>query len=162
MAVALGLFHPWRWRAAGFVALSGAVSGINGAFKWVVGRQRPIKGIRPFDIDPFIGGLPGLFTAKNLCFPSGHACLAFATATAVGICLPRGRPLFYGIAAIVAVERVFENAHYVSDAVAGAAMGVLAARVTHYVLNRYFAPNEPPGFPVHVDSPVATARATED
>src|SRR5689334_22728951 len=41
-AVALGLLHPLRWRAAGFVALSGAASGVNGLLKWVVGRYRPV------------------------------------------------------------------------------------------------------------------------
>src|SRR4051812_37819581 len=51
VAVALMLAHPGRWRAGVFVAVAGAVSGLNGVVKWVVGRHRPVPevGIRPFD-----------------------------------------------------------------------------------------------------------------
>jgi membrane-associated phospholipid phosphatase len=114
------------------------VSGINGLVKWVVGRHRPVPevGIHPFDFRPFEGGLHGLFAAKNLCFPSGHACLAFATAAAVGLVLPKWRYWLYALAVLVAVERVLENAHYVSDVVGAAVLGILVAHLTWYVLRR--------------------------
>jgi membrane-associated phospholipid phosphatase len=138
VAIAVALFHPSRWRAGGFVALAGVVSGINGLVKWVVGRHRPVPevGIHPFDFRPFEGGLHGLFAAKNLCFPSGHACLAFATAAAVGLVLPKWRYWLYALAVLVAVERVLENAHYVSDVVGAAVLGVLAAHLAWHFLRR--------------------------
>jgi membrane-associated phospholipid phosphatase len=139
IAAAVCIFHRQRWRAAGFVLLAGVVSGVNGLFKWIVGRHRPVKGIDPFHFDWFVGGITGLFKQKDLCFPSGHACLAFATATALAILLPRWRWWFYFGAALVAAERIFENANYVSDAVAGAAMGVLAAHVTRVVVQAFQA-----------------------
>jgi membrane-associated phospholipid phosphatase len=149
-AVAVGFLHPLRWRAAGLVAGAGALSGTNGLLKWVVGRRRPVAGIHPFAVDPFVGGIRGLFGAeKNLSFPSGHACLAFATASALAICLPRWRWAFYAVALIVAVERVLENAHYVSDCVAAAGLGVLATAIVRAMLIRY------------ASAPLTPARAGE-
>jgi membrane-associated phospholipid phosphatase len=118
------------------VAIAGAVSGFNGVLKWVVGRHRPVVGIQPFKFQPFEGGMQGLFAAKDLCFPSGHACLAFATAAAVGLVVPRWRYGLYTLAVLVGIERVLENAHYVSDVVAAAAFGMLTAHFTWHILHR--------------------------
>jgi membrane-associated phospholipid phosphatase len=73
--------------------------------------------------------MAGIFHEKNLSFPSGHATLAFATAAALAIFLPRWRAGFYIVAAMVAAERVLENAHYVSDVVAGALVGWICAQL---------------------------------
>jgi membrane-associated phospholipid phosphatase len=131
VALAIAIAHPLRWRAGGFLLLATLVSGLNGLTKWMVGRTRPFKlepldGARPFALTPFRGGLAGLFDGKNLCFPSGHAALAFATAAAVAMLWPRSRWrwLGYAVAGVVAIERVAENAHWLSDAVAAAALGV--------------------------------------
>jgi membrane-associated phospholipid phosphatase len=158
LAVVLALAHPGRWRAGVFVAVAGAVSGLNGVVKWVVGRYRPVRevGIHPFDLHPFEGGLRGLLAAKNLCFPSGHACLAFATAAAVGIVMPRWKYWLYALAVIVGIERVLENAHYVSDVVGAAALGILAAHVTWHVLRRVTQARPDVKSP---ERPVAEARA---
>lgn len=153
IALALWALHPLGWRAGGFVALSGVVSAVNALVKWVAGRHRPVTGIAPFDFRPFEGGITGLWTVKNLSFPSGHACLAFATATALAILLPRWHRVFYAAAALVAAERVLENAHYLSDAVVGAELGVLATYATAAALRRFTAPAE-------VSSPSADEPAT--
>jgi undecaprenyl-diphosphatase len=132
-------------RAALLVAVAGALSGANGLLKWIVGRRRPVVGESPFTLHPFVGGLPGLFGAeKNLSFPSGHACLAFAVAAAMAILLPRWRWLFYAVAAATAVERIVENAHWVSDTVAAAAVGVLAAKIAQQILDRMAPRQRPP------------------
>ena len=116
-----------RWQAAGLVLGAGAISGLNGLLKWIVGRRRPVAGIDPFNIDLFIGGIGGLTGAeKNLSFPSGHAALAFACASALSRLLPGWSWLFYAVATATAVERVAENAHYFSDSVVGAAVGCLS------------------------------------
>jgi len=129
----LFLLHRLRWRASVLILLGTTLSGVNGFIKWMVGRIRPFKlfdehdvaRLAPFELHPFIGGLKGLFGGvKNLCFPSGHAALAFATAAAAAILLPRWRWVFYGFATIVAIERISENAHWLSDTVAAAALGI--------------------------------------
>ena len=134
-ALAAGWFHPLRRRAAGFVALCGAASGLSVFIKWLVGRHRPVVGIDPMAIHPFAGGWPGMVGfEKNLCFPSGHACLASAAAAAPAMLFPRARYAFYAVAALVALERVSENAHYLSDVVAGAGFGVLVTFATARLL----------------------------
>jgi membrane-associated phospholipid phosphatase len=129
------------WRAGLFVCICGALSGVNVLFKWGVGRTRPyrppnISQPAPFVFEPFRGGIWGLRHESNLSFISGDACLAFALAAAMACVFPRWRLLFYGWAALVAVERVAENAHYVSDVVAGAAVGILVV----YWFRKFFDP----------------------
>jgi len=128
------VFHREHWRACALVLLSAAVGGLfYTVVKWTAGRSRPFKGVAPFDpfaLHPFARGLRGLIHAEaNLAFPSGHATLAFATAAALAHLLPRFRWAFYVIAGLAAVERVLEGAHYPSDVLAGAALGVLSAHL---------------------------------
>jgi len=134
-AAVIGAIHRLRWRAGVLVALSGAAALVNSLLKWVVGRTRPfrlpedIAQPAPFILAPFRGGLAGLLRDTNLSFPSGHAAVAFAAATALAALWPRARAFFYALAALVAVERVAENAHYASDVVAAAALAVAATRI---------------------------------
>jgi len=86
-AALLLVFRQVRWKQAVFVLLAGIVSGTNAVVKWIVGRARPYKlpgthELRPFEFHPFWHGLNGLFTQKDLCFPSGHECTAGALAMA--------------------------------------------------------------------------------
>jgi membrane-associated phospholipid phosphatase len=138
IALVLGFRHTLRWQAAGFLCLCGIVSGVNGLVKWIVGRTRPFKGFGAFDFQPFRNGLAGAFDQKNLCFPSGHACLAFATAAGLAILLPRWRWAFYVAATLVAIERVTENAHYVSDCVGAAAIGVIGVWIIAWICRKMF------------------------
>jgi membrane-associated phospholipid phosphatase len=110
------------WRKAAIVFLAGIFSGINSPMKWVVGRIRPFHGVPPFELHPFRYGL--LHAEAGFSFPSGDASLAFAMAMALSITVPRHRWLWWALAVMVGIERVCENAHYPSDVVAGAALGV--------------------------------------
>ena len=144
VAIGVGFIHPLKWRAGAFVLLGTIVSGINGLIKWIAGRTRPFHltdengaaRLAPFDLSPFRGGLPGLLVSKNLCFPSGHAALAFATAEALAILYPRARWTFYLVAALVGVERILENAHYVSDVVGAAILGIAGVHLIRALVLR--------------------------
>jgi membrane-associated phospholipid phosphatase len=138
IAVALLIWHPLHARAAMFISLCALVAGSNSIVKWLVGRYRPfflppIDLPQPFRCFPFNGGIAGLFhQASGLSFVSGHTALAFATATGMRALFPRSRTivfLFYAIAVIVLLERVGENAHWLSDAVCGAALGVFGVKL---------------------------------
>jgi membrane-associated phospholipid phosphatase len=136
VALALVAWHPQSWRPAGLLALSAVLGGaMYQLIKWTAGRQRPLVVIDPFAFRPFINGWQGFMDEPNMSFPSGHTCLAFATAATLGLCIPRWRYAFYGLAAVVGVERVAENAHYVTDVIAGAGLGTLAAHLTYWALN---------------------------
>ncbi len=64
-------------------------------------------------------------------FPSNHATQAFALATVVSHHYPRRwvRTLAYGLAGGVAAARIYHDAHWTSDVVAGAILGSAVAGV---------------------------------
>ena len=99
-----------RWRRA--TALVAASYALNTALKLLVGRPRPQ-----------LPGLPPLTsTPTRLSFPSAHASTAFAAARLYSrLGVPRG-PL-YGLAAALALSRLYLGVHYPSDVLAGAALG---------------------------------------
>ncbi|HUN55392.1 MAG TPA: phosphatase PAP2 family protein [Smithella sp.] len=112
-----------------FVFLSVSISGILvDVVKWIAGRYRPIElfnhgyfGFKFFDVG-----------YEWTSFPSGHAQTAFALATAATILKPRlGIPLFV-IAGVVGISRIILNAHYLSDVIAGAGIGILLTLVIKY------------------------------
>lgn len=140
----LAVLHPSRWRAAALLLLSGVFSGaFYSVAKWLAGRLRPVVKIDPYHFEPFYHGLNGFFHAGNMAFPSGHTCLAFSTAAAMAYLLPRAAWSFFGLACLVAVERVMELAHYPSDVVAGAIFGVLAFYLAKWLLGRLGAAPRP-------------------
>ena len=77
---------------------------------------------------------PGLsLSEKNQSFPSGHSALAWATATSFALEF-KNNPVIkfssYGLATFVAISRLFDNAHWASDAIIGSAIGHFIARYT--------------------------------
>ena len=62
-------------------------------------------------------------------FPSAHTATAVAIGIALGRMYPHGRLVFWSLAAAVGLQRVETGAHYLSDALCGAALGVLAAQL---------------------------------
>lgn len=84
----------------------------------------------------------------NFAFPSGHAAVTLATATVIYRHLGVGWSLpVYGMAAYVAVSRLHDNRHWLSDVVFGAAVGAIAGRtVTRHGRSNYaWAPVYTPG-----------------
>lgn len=65
-------------------------------------------------------------------FPSGHASSAFATATSLAYAYgyTAGVPA-YLVATAIAAARVSENAHWLSDVVAGATLGIFWGRASY-------------------------------
>jgi membrane-associated phospholipid phosphatase len=138
IVIAVGLLHPLKWRGAMVLLTASAISGVMYSGKWFFGRMRPAHVIEPFTFHPFIEGWRGFLGVEDLSFPSGHTSLAFAFAMALAFLLPRGRVVFFPIAAGVGVERVLEGAHYPSDVVAGAAAGMLSGLLAIRLGRRFF------------------------
>jgi len=118
-----------------YVFLSLTLSGIfNAGLKWLAGRNRPVNlfedglfGFTFFQID---------FIYESTSFPSGHSVTAFAVATAVGFIFPRWRIAAFVGAALIAASRVLLTAHFLSDVIAGAAVGTLCALGVKYWFDR--------------------------
>lgn len=158
VAAVLVVVHPRRWRAAAFVVTSSLAGAVLGAvLKWAVGRTRPVADmvvdIRPFDFDFFRGGLPGLLEQRNLCFPSGHAVQVFSLAACLALLYPRLRYAWFAAALVVAMQRVVELAHYPSDVVGGALIGVLGYAATASLFRvDAWAPMDPATDPMAAES----------
>jgi hypothetical protein len=78
--------------------------------------------------------------SNNRSFPSGHASITFATATVIERHLGwRKSLLAYGIASYVALSRLHDDQHWLSDVVFGAAVGTVAGRTVVHHASDYWA-----------------------
>jgi hypothetical protein len=106
------------------VTASVAVAGVLvTGLKLVVGRLRPSQSTDPYRFKPFSG---------SDAFPSGHATMAFALATALGdeIGGPGiARAGLFAAATATAWSRLNDNRHWLSDVLGGAALGIASAQV---------------------------------
>jgi len=123
-----------RWtRNLLFICLSCAVAVIIGeGLKYLLGRHRPVM---LFENNQY--GLT--FFAENGAqhsSPSGHTLRAFSILTALSLLYRRFTVLFIAGAVLIGASRVVVTAHYPSDVVFGAFIGISAALWTH----RYFFP----------------------
>jgi len=100
------------------------------AGKNLIRRQRPDAAATPFNFAaPFS-------KSKYSSFPSAHSSIAFTLATALAMEFPDQKwvgPVAYSIASLTAISRVYNNRHWTSDVLVGAALGHF---VTKAVYNR--------------------------
>jgi undecaprenyl-diphosphatase len=113
-----------------FVAIA-APSLFDTIIKRMIGRARPLVG---GSLDPYLFS-PFKWTADYASLPSGHGTTAFAALVAFGSLWPRGRTIFWIYALLIAVSRVVVTAHYPSDVLAAAVVGVVGA----LLVRRWFA-----------------------
>jgi membrane-associated phospholipid phosphatase len=113
-----GLLHSGL-RVGASVLLAGAVTGV---FKYSLGRVRPYDTNEVWDYQPFSG---------NTSMWSGHTVLAFAFATSLAQEIHRTWATvgLYTLATGTAWSRVYDNQHWVSDVVIGAAVGIASAKL---------------------------------
>jgi undecaprenyl-diphosphatase len=126
ISVARANVRPSTSREAVRIALALGVESVavNGGVKSLFRRPRPVwhhPHARPH----------GLRAPRSSSFPSGHATSGFLAASLLSAGRPRQRPLWFGLAAVVAASRVHVRIHHASDVVGGAALGTaLGALVT--------------------------------
>jgi membrane-associated phospholipid phosphatase len=90
----------------------------NSAVKLTIRRMRP----QLEDLPPVVG------TMSRLSYPSAHASTSFAGARVLSHALPPR--LVYGVAATMALSRVYLGVHWPSDVLAGALLGTAVAELT--------------------------------
>ena len=122
----------WKtYRTVGITAFASLLSEfllVNVLIKQIVARPRPYVVNEALAV---LGTVP-----TDYSFPSGHTASAFAVASVMLLCMPRryGIPAVV-IAAIVALSRLYNVAHYPTDVLAGmligSAVGVLAVKLVY-------------------------------
>jgi membrane-associated phospholipid phosphatase len=140
-----GIGRIAKWREVADLGLHGteavALSGLmTGFIKDVAGRARPYVSADTSAHDFGFGR--GLHKGGGYqSFPSGHATAAFAAASVVTSesqrWWPHGvwyvAPVMYGGATLVGLSRMYNNAHWASDVVVGAAIGTFTGiKVVRY------------------------------
>ncbi|HEY3350557.1 MAG TPA: phosphatase PAP2 family protein [Thermoanaerobaculia bacterium] len=94
----------------------------------LVGRERPTAEQGAYSFHPFEGRS----------FPSGHATQAFAVASVIATSYDQAwvKVAAYGAASVGAYARVRRGKHFLTDVVAGAAIGTLVGRSVVHLNNR--------------------------
>jgi membrane-associated phospholipid phosphatase len=104
-----------HWRRAMLAVLVTQL--VNTALKAVVRRRRPA-----------LEELPALVAVPtSLSFPSAHASTSFAAARGYGALAPPVSGALHGLAAGMALSRVYLGVHYPSDIAVGAVLGSIIA-----------------------------------
>jgi membrane-associated phospholipid phosphatase len=128
-----------------------AVSGLSADLvKFIVGRARPElfleQGIYGFE------PLHGHFDYSWISFPSGHSATALSAALSLSLIVPRLRPALISGGVLIAASRVVLCHHYLSDVVAGSALGIETVVLLYPMVFR----NSPDEKPVHAPSRLST------
>ncbi|MEY4708069.1 MAG: hypothetical protein RJB58_1792 [Pseudomonadota bacterium] len=107
-----------------FIASLTLGSAILHVIKLAIGRRRPRDDMEM----GLYGFMPLAFNSDYNSFPSGHALTICCVAVIFTCVWPWLWPLWFGIAALLAVTRALLTAHFLSDVLIGAGIGLIAAR----------------------------------
>jgi len=105
--------------------LSMIIAGIFSQIKFLIGRARPKI---TYDTLLFVG--PNL-TYNYASFPSGHVFFLFVMSKILSSEYPKGKGFFYGLAILVALQRILVFAHFPSDVIGGAFLGYKLGKFLH-------------------------------
>lgn len=148
------LFKNKKMQTTTLLAVQSYITGgaVSAVIKFLSGRQRPyIIDKNSLEAEPtFYGPFKVIQndngSKANNSFPSGHATVAFAAAT-VFASEYKNKPLVpilsYTAATLVGLSRMTENKHWITDVVAGAALGYVSGRLVVNNYHRYASLRSP-------------------
>lgn len=124
-----------RWQKQnirmGILALCSALIArfvVTELIRWIYPQQRPFEVLSDMiQVVPHAGGGS---------FPSGHAALAFAVATAVSFYYPKTSIFFFLAAFSISISRVAAGVHWPTDILGGAFIGIASAWLIRVFVNR--------------------------
>jgi undecaprenyl-diphosphatase len=115
-----------RWTAVGAAGCAAMVGvAVFVSLKRVSGRKRPCE------IEPHCWAR--LLPPDRFSFPSGHTITAFAVAVTLGEFYPGLYLILLFCAVSIALSRILLGMHFLSDVLAGTAIGTLLAIASHQV-----------------------------
>ena len=128
IVIGLILCFTKKYRKHGILMLLSLAVGYllgEGIFKDLFARSRPVDAL----------GLQLLIEhPSGYSFPSGHSCSSFAAAMSLCFANRKWTPYAFTMASLVAFSRLYHGVHYLTDILAGAALGMLVAWLVHRYL----------------------------
>lgn len=131
--VSMGLIVNKKFRRVGIISLLSLILCFllnNIVIKNIIQRPRPFYSIQDLRI---LISIPSEFS-----FPSGHSSSSFAAST--GMLLASKKKvfyLFYILAFLIAISRVYVGVHYLSDILVGAFVGILCGVIVNKLFSKY-------------------------
>ncbi|WP_439882110.1 phosphatase PAP2 family protein [Pontibacter sp. MBLB2868] len=116
-----------KLQQAGVISMGSIIinSAVTSTLKNTFHRYRPSTTTENHEYDePFCGSLNGSL-------PSSHTSTAFTVATSIATVYKDKKyvpPIAYGVATLVGLSRINDNAHWTTDVLAGAAVGYLSSK----------------------------------
>ena len=114
-----------------FISVGTAII-VTEVLKPIINRKRPV--------DSYPGEVFTISPAHSGSFPSGHTSLAFSTATTIALQYKKWYIVVpaYLWAGSVGYSRMYLGKHYPSDVLAGAAVGIGSAFLSHWLTKKIF------------------------
>jgi undecaprenyl-diphosphatase len=124
----------WLWYALGailyfyggshrFAAIGSAASASVAGILIFRALKKTSRRKRPCEIEPHCWA--SILPPDKYSFPSGHSITAFAVALSIGLFYPDLTPYLLTVAFLIASSRIILGMHFLSDVIAGSAIGVV-------------------------------------
>jgi undecaprenyl-diphosphatase len=134
MVVATRSGDGWLWYSLGLILLvyggehrfaaigAGLSAAIAGIFLFRTLKRTSCRK-RPCEIEPHCWA--SVLPPDKYSFPSGHSITAFAVAISIGLFYPQLQICLLFIALLIAASRIILGMHFLSDVIAGSAIGAM-------------------------------------
>jgi undecaprenyl-diphosphatase len=118
---AFGMILLWGGGAQRYAAIGAAGCSAVAGILLFRALKRTSRRKRPCEIEPHCWA--SILPPDKYSFPSGHAITAFAVAISVGLFYPELQGCLLAAAFLIATSRIILGMHFLSDVLAGAAIG---------------------------------------
>ncbi|MGD0403798.1 MAG: phosphatase PAP2 family protein [Candidatus Acidiferrales bacterium] len=142
MIVTTRLGDGWLWYALGMILVlyggdhrfqaigAGASAAAVGILLFRT-LKRTSRRQRPCEIEPHCWSL--ILPPDKYSFPSGHSITAFALALSIGLFYPDLQGCLLAVAFLIATSRIILGMHFLSDVLAGSAIGAAIGFASYHI-----------------------------